>query len=201
MIELKVLQAIRLKGRVTEADLTASVDADPASVVSTIAQLSDAGYVIAGKAFKISPEGRARLDELLAEERSKLDQAAIAAIYKDFRGINAEFKALVSDWQLKDGEPNTHDDPGYDQAVLSRLDVVHERVLPIIAAASRQISRLNAYADKLSASLSKIKAGETMWFTRPIIDSYHTVWFELHEELILAAGLTREDEAKAGHAQ
>jgi hypothetical protein len=27
------------------------------------------------------------------------------------------------------------------------------------------------------------------------------VWFELHEELIVAAGLTREDEAKAGHAQ
>jgi hypothetical protein len=34
-----------------------------------------------------------------------------------------------------------------------------------------------------------------------IIDSYHTVWFELHEELILATGLTREDEAKAGHAE
>jgi hypothetical protein len=49
--------------------------------------------------------------------------------------------------------------------------------------------------------MSKLKAGDTMWFTRPIIDSYHTVWFELHEELILVAGLTREDEAKAGHAQ
>jgi hypothetical protein len=36
--------------------------------------------------------------------------------------------------------------------------------------------------------------------TRPIIDSYHTVWFELHEELIQAAGRSREDEAKAGHA-
>jgi hypothetical protein len=46
-----------------------------------------------------------------------------------------------------------------------------------------------------------VKSGDTTWLTRPIIDSYHTVWFELHEELILAAGLTREDEAKAGHAQ
>jgi hypothetical protein len=26
------------------------------------------------------------------------------------------------------------------------------------------------------------------------------VWFELHEELIQAAGRSREDEAKAGHA-
>jgi hypothetical protein len=49
--------------------------------------------------------------------------------------------------------------------------------------------------------LAKIRAGETMWFTRPIIDSYHTVWFELHEELIRAVGLTREDEAKSGQGQ
>jgi hypothetical protein len=30
-----------------------------------------------------------------------------------------------------------------------------------------------------------------MWLARPLIDSYHTVWFELHEELILATGRTR----------
>jgi hypothetical protein len=40
-----------------------------------------------------------------------------------------------------------------------------------------------------------------MWVSCPLVDSYHTVWFELHEELILAAGLTREAEAKAGDAQ
>jgi hypothetical protein len=43
-------------------------------------------------------------------------------------------------------------------------------------------------------------AGDTTWLARPIIDSYHTVWFELHEELIAASGLTREEEARAGHA-
>jgi hypothetical protein len=54
---------------------------------------------------------------------------------------------------------------------------------------------------KLQTALDNIHAGETMWLARPLIDSYHTVWFELHEELILAAGLTRESEAKSGHAQ
>lgn len=201
MSELKTLQAIRLKGRVSEADLVATVDEDPASVATTIASLSDAGLVIAGNTLRLSPEGRARLTDLLAEERSTIDRAAIAAAYDDFRGVNAEFKALVSDWQLKDGEPNSHDDSDYDAAVLARLEAVHQRVLPIIAAAATQVARLDAYAEKLSAALTKLKAGDLMWFTRPIMDSYHTVWFELHEELILVAGLTREDEAKAGHAQ
>jgi hypothetical protein len=48
--------------------------------------------------------------------------------------------------------------------------------------------------------LDKVKSGDTTWLARPIIDSYHTVWFELHEELIAASGLTREEEARAGHA-
>mgnify|MGYP001178309483 CR=1 FL=1 len=33
-----------------------------------------------------------------------------------------------------------------------------------------------------------------------IADSYHTVWFELHKELITLAGLNHEVEARAGHA-
>jgi hypothetical protein len=53
----------------------------------------------------------------------------------------------------------------------------------------------------LQTALDKVKAGENSWLTRPLIDSYHTVWFELHEELILSVGLTREQAAKSGDAQ
>jgi hypothetical protein len=198
--ELKVLQAVRLKGRVNPADLAATVDEDPATVAKTIEELTEAGLLVEGRTLRLSPDGRTRLTELLAEERKSIDADALAAAYDDFRSVNAEFKALVSDWQLKDGEPNPHDDAGYDAAVLARLDDVHQQVVPIIAAAAAQVPRLSAYSDKLAGALANVKAGDTVWLTRPIIDSYHTVWFELHEELILAAGLTREEEAKAGHA-
>jgi hypothetical protein len=201
MDELKVLQAARLKGRVTPADLAATVDTDSASAAATIAELTEAGFLVAGKALKLSPEGRQRLNTLLAAELSGVDNDAIANAYSDFRGVNAEFKALVADWQLKDGAPNTHEDADYDAGVLARLASVHERVTPIVAAAAAQLPRLGSYSDKLAAALKKVQAGDSVWFTRPLIDSYHTEWFELHEELILAAGLTREGEAKAGHAQ
>jgi hypothetical protein len=78
---------------------------------------------------------------------------------------------------------------------------VHESALPILASASVHLQRLDAYSAKLATALDKIHAGDTTWFTRPLVDSYHTVWFELHEELIDAAGLTREAEAEAGHAE
>jgi hypothetical protein len=200
MSELKVLQAVRLKGRVNPADLAATVDEDPVTVATTIEELTESGLLIAGKTLRLSPDGRTRLAGLLAAERASIDPDALAAAYDEFRSVNVDFKSLVSDWQLRDGEPNPHDDAGYDAAVLTRLEEVHQRVLPIIAAAAAQLPRLRAYSDKLAGALANIAAGDTVWLTRPIIDSYHTVWFELHEELILAAGLTREQEAKAGHA-
>jgi hypothetical protein len=200
MSELTVLRAVRLKGRVSEADLVATLDEDPAGVAETLAQLTTAGLLVEGKTFRISRKGRERLNALLAEERSGVDQNALSKSYDDFRAVNDEFKALVSDWQVKNGQLNSHDDLDYDAAVLNRLNEVHRQVLPVIARVTVLLPRLNSYAKKLDSALAKVRAGDTVWLARPIIDSYHTVWFELHEELIAASGLTREEEARAGHA-
>jgi hypothetical protein len=200
MSEFTALQAVRLKGRVTEADLVATLGEDAADVAATLAQLTAAGLLVEGKTFRISPEGRERLNALLAKERSSVDQNALAKTYGDFRVVNNEFKALVSDWQIKDGQPNSHEDTEYDAAILNRLDNLHQQVLPIAATITTLLPRLSAYGAKLNSAVDKVKAGDTTWLTRPIIDSYHTVWFELHEELIGASGLSREEEARAGRA-
>jgi hypothetical protein len=199
--ELAVLQAVRLKGRVSLADLAATLGERTDDVAGTVERLTKSGLLIDGKALRVSPEGRVRLDELLVAERKQIDTAALAAAYADFRAVNAEFKALVTDWQLKDGRPNAHDDTAYDAAVLARLDDVHQRVTPIVTAAAAQLPRLSRYSAKLQAALDNVRGGDTAWLSRPLIDSYHTVWFELHEELIVGAGLTRESEAKSGDAQ
>jgi hypothetical protein len=202
--ELPVLQAVRLKGRVRPADLAATLGRHLGDIADTLERLIASGLLVDGAALRISPSGRARLQELLTEERAGIDPAAMAAAYHEFGPVNADFKALVTDWQLKggaEGTPNTHDDAEYDAAVLARLDGVHARVLPIIAAAAAQVPRLSAYSAKLGAALDKVKAGDTAWLARPLVDSYHTVWFELHEELIGTMGMTREEAARSGDAQ
>jgi hypothetical protein len=200
MNELELLQGLRLKGRVGIADLAATLASEPDAVGSAVEELAQSGLVLSGKTLKLSPTGRERLSELLAAERSQTDHSAVAAIYAAFRPVNAEFKALIADWQVKDGQPNPHDDASYDEAVLARLEPVHEGALALIAEAAAHVPRLRAYAEKLSSALDRVRAGDLIWLTRPIIDSYHTVWFELHEELIGVAGLTRHEEAHAGHA-
>jgi hypothetical protein len=201
MDELALLQAVRLKGRVRPADLAATLEQEEDAVGAAVEDMAEAGLLVPGKAVRLTPEGKERLAGLLAEERRGIDGPAIARIYYEFRPVNRALKALVSDWQIRGGGPNDHTDADYDAAVLARLERVHDAILPILASASEQLPRLDAYTAKLSTAMHKIRAGDPTWFARPVVDSYHTVWFELHEELIGAAGLTREDEEGAGHAE
>lgn len=188
MVELKVLQAVRLKGEVNAADLAATVDEDATTVADAIAASTEAGLLLpAGRELKLSPDGRSRLEWLLKQERAGIDRTAMASAYEEFRSANADFKIVVSDWTLRDGEPNPHDDADYDAGVLDRLERVHQRVLAVISTAGQQIPRLAGYADKLDGALQRIRTGDTAWLTEPVVDSYHTAWFELHEELLLAA--------------
>ena len=192
MTELAVLQAVRLKGRISRDGLSTTLGSE--DVGGTVDGLVEAGLLVDGPTLRISPEGRVRLEELLTCERRQVNVPAIVAAYGQFHSVNGEFKALVTDWQLRGGQPNPHDDADYDAAVLARLDEVHHRVSRIVDAAAAELPRLGGYTAKLQTALDRVRAGETMWLSRPLIDSYHTVWFELHEELILAAGRTREDE-------
>ena len=43
-------------------------------------------------------------------------------------------------------------------------------------------------------------AGDGRYVASPRVDSYHGIWFELHEDLIQLAGRTRADEVAAGRA-
>ena len=46
------------------------------------------------------------------------------------------------------------------------------------------------------ARLDRVQGGDTDWFTKPMIASYHTVWFELHEDLLCTLGIERGSEGE-----
>ena len=130
-----------------------------------------------------------------------MDAEAMKSVYEEFTAVNGDFKQLASDWQMRGEEPNDHGDPAYDQTVMDRLPDIHRRVSPVLEPRGAIAPRLAPYRRRLQGALEKVQEGDTTWLLKPLIDSYHTVWFELHEELIGLAGLTREAEAASGRAQ
>jgi pyruvate,orthophosphate dikinase len=200
--ELAVLRTLRLKGRATTDELVAASGADPESVESIAGGLLESGGAKEMRgALVLMPPARERLEALLAAEREGVDQDALRALYEEFTDVNGDFKLLATDWQMRGEDVNDHSDADYDKTVLDRLPGIHARVIPIVGRVAQQSPRLARYGDRLTAALNKVQGGEHEWLLKPLIDSYHTVWFELHEELISLAGLTRLEEAAAGRAQ
>jgi hypothetical protein len=199
---LAVLRAVRMKGRPTSANIAGATGAAEADSTAALIALAGAGHLVEkNDRFRLTREGKEALEATLAEERSGIDTDALKGIYDDFIPLNGDFKQMVTDWQQKDGEPNDHTDADYDAAVLARLDDVDARFVPIVDRAIALAPRLAPYKPRFANALEKVRAGDHPWFLRPIIDSYHTVWFEFHEELIGLAGLSRAEEAAAGRAE
>ncbi|QLY30203.1 pyruvate, phosphate dikinase [Nocardia huaxiensis] len=200
--ELALLRLVGIKGRVNADNLAASLGAEVDEIAARCMDLVASGLCASTPAgYRLTPEGRPRLERLLTEERGTVDHAAITAAYDEFCVYNADLKVIITDWQMTDAATvNDHADADYDAAVLARLTATHERLRPLIGRLGAIAPRLSRYLDRLDRAVERIGAGDHTYVARPIMDSYHTVWFELHEDLIGLCGLTRAEEAAAGRA-
>jgi hypothetical protein len=81
--------------------------------------------------------------------------------------------------------------------VIDRLQQLHERAAPLVRRVARSVPRFEPYPPRLRAAIVRVDEGDHDWFTSPRIDSYHTVWMQLHEDLLLALGRRREDEPQS----
>jgi hypothetical protein len=57
----------------------------------------------------------------------------------------------------------------------------------------RVVPRFGGYRSRLADALDKI-SDDRAWLASPRCDSYHTVWMELHEDLLMPVGVSRLDE-------
>lgn len=123
--------------------------------------------------------------------------ASFAAAYERFDVVNVELKQLMTDWQTLDvggkSVPNDHSSPEHDAAAIDRLADLHERAEKVLAALFAGLPRLASYRHKLTAALERAEDGDIEWVSGAKIESYHTVWFELHEDLLRILGRAREE--------
>ncbi|HEY2060440.1 MAG TPA: hypothetical protein VGH57_18870 [Amycolatopsis sp.] len=199
--EMRVLRALQLKGLPAERELAAATGVHSGALRQLLSAMPEWCAEERGR-FRLTPAGRDRLDRELAAERDRVDRSGLLASYDRFVVHNAVAKRIFTDWQLiDDTTANDHGDPGYDARVIGRLAGLHEDARADLAGIVGLVPRLAPYPRRLAEALHRVRGGEPAWLTSPLVDSYHTVWFELHEELLGLTGLVRADEAAAGRAE
>lgn len=203
---LLVLHGLRLKGHAAAAALAESAGIATTEVESWLERLAADGLVVhreTPEGWSLTPAGRAEQARLVGRE---IDAAgvrpAIEGAYARFRALNGAVLDACSRWQVREiagtDVVNDHRDPAYDARVVDDLAALHSRVEPLCDDLAGALERYRPYGDQLSRAVAKVEAGERDWFTKPRLPSYHTVWFELHEDLLTTLGLDRTAEADDG---
>jgi hypothetical protein len=194
----RVLHALRVKGFAKVdvlADLTALPAADVEQHLTSLQHDELALFREARALWQLSPGGRAVHAEMLAEDVA--DQQLVEDLqkpYATFLATNEQFKELCGEWQLRDGSPNDHSDPAYDAAVVAKLADIDAAARPVCSTFAEIMDRFSPYGPRLGDALAKVQAGDHHLFTGVMCNSYHDVWMELHEDLILTLGIDRAKE-------
>lgn len=148
--------------------------------------------------WTLMPAGRTEIERLASEELDAVGCREVAqSTYEQFLKLNSRMLQTCTDWQVKDVDANVlndHTDADYDAGVIADLAELDAGVQPLCNDLASHLSRFAIYAPRFTSALDKVRAGETKWFTGPIIESHHTVWFEFHEDLLATLGIDRASE-------
>ncbi|MGR8950290.1 MAG: hypothetical protein ACU84Q_19775 [Gammaproteobacteria bacterium] len=194
-----VMHGVAIKKHGTAAAIAGIIDR-PVELVNAVIESAVAGdrIIDADGKYMLSPAGHM----IVASEYSRFcgdlreDQGFVQA-YEQFELINAELKQLITDWQTMEvgGKRvnNDHSDKDYDAEIIDRLGDLHERFEPILNRMVSTLARMKVYREKLELALENAEDGKIEWVSAADIESYHTVWFEMHEDLLRVLGRVRDE--------
>jgi hypothetical protein len=193
------LHGLAIKKHASPQDIAELVGLDVASVETLLSEAAERGRVArAGGKFMLTAPAqmalRSEYSRIYADQRAS---AAMNAAYADFEKVNAQLKQVITDWQTMDlggGKvANDHSNRDYDCTIIDRLGGLHERSEPILKRMTAELPRLASYWKMLSIAIENAEDGAIEWVSDARIASYHTVWFEMHEDLLRVLGRERDE--------
>jgi pyruvate,orthophosphate dikinase len=202
----QVLRTLAVRGYGTPDVIAEALGATVQDIEALLGELIAAGEAaFAGGMATPTTPGRERGCALIAEDGRIGGIEHAEALLDAFVPLDKAIKDIVQAWQLvptESGEPvfNDHTDDAYDRAVLDRVAGLHATATRDLLPYTKSFVRLQIYLARLDTAAAKVAAGNGQYIASPRLDSYHSVWFELHEELIGLAGTTRSAEVEAGRA-
>lgn len=190
-LTLTTLHVLKIKGRASVEEVAASTSSTPEEAAELLSQFAADELVVertGGRrpGWMLSPTGRARHEELLAEGLDDEAKEQLAQAYEGFLALNATVKEISSRWQSVD------DDAGRFE-LIEDVHEIHDDAVDSLNRAGEVSPRFTRYGERLSEALEQVET-DPRFMVSPAVDSYHTVWFEAHEDFLLTLGRTREAE-------
>ncbi len=147
--------------------------------------------------WTLTERGRDEDCRVLAEELAGTGaRGAVEQAHRAFQPLNARVVRACTDWQLRplgsdQLAANDHDDPTWDGRVLRELTVIDGELDRLVGGLAVLLPRFGDYPGRFSAALARARAGQVQWVAGIGVMSCHTVWMQLHEDLLSTLGIAR----------
>jgi len=200
-VEFLVLHGLAVKKAGTAEAVADILGEDPGCVGPALEASVESGRAVEARGmFMATPAGRGWLIEGYGAVFGPFRAAPEATeAYERFERINRDLLRLFTEWQMmpagNETVPNDHSDAEYDNRIVDRLGALHERAERPLEQFAALEPRLGQYRRRLENAHDRVLAGEHEFVSGAKVDSYHTVWFELHEDLLRMLGREREEQA------
>ena len=205
-VDLLVLHGVRIKGMADTNAVSRRICLDADTVDELLLDHESRGWVrrvgfadVSG--WALTELGREQDNRSLAVELAQAGaRDSVAQAHAAFVELNSRFLTAITNWQIRPipGDPlavNDHSDWRWDENVLKSLAGLSRSMRPIGDQLADDLSRFGGYPDRFRAALERVDRGQRNWVDGSRIDSCHTVWFELHEDLLSTLGLERGEGA------
>ena len=203
---LLALHAVRVKGFADDRTVAKRYGLDLAEVTEHLLDFEAFGWV--RKAGFLDLNGWSMTDRGRTENESQLRaelaaagaKGAVRAAYAGFLADNGRLMRACTNWQMRPvgGDPlavNDHTDWPWDERVLRELRQLELRLHEVVAELGGVLTRFEGYDVRFGAALDRVDQGDLSWVNKVREDSCHTVWMELHEDLLATLGLERSSES------
>ena len=180
-----------------QKDIENNIEMDREKIREVLNDLVRKGFVRrVDDQWQIEHAGREEMKRLRREVlESSGRREEVLSYCKEFEKLNTWFKDLVTRWQVKNEGgmlvPNDHSDPEYDLAIIRELGELHRKTVDVLEKLSKVLPILKTYITRLNRALNLVMRGEIEYLSGVDVQSYHNIWFELHEGLLRLSGLKR----------
>ena len=147
--------------------------------------------------WSLTESGRVEGERRVTDELERTGaRPVVEAAHVAFERLNDRVLQTLTRWQIRPRSwdqlaANDHDDVRWDERVLDELASYGRRLRPLCAGLTAALDRFRGYDDRYAAALARAEAGQRAWVDGAGLDSCHTVWIQLHEDLLATLGLER----------
>lgn len=196
------LHAVRLLGFADAPKVAARFGLGPAETEEWLLDFEAYGWVQRSSfgettGWSLTDSGRRENESRLAAELDEIGaRPVLTDVHERFVPLNGRFLEAMTRWQTRPlpgnaMAANDHTDFGWDDRVFTTLASLGRRLEPLNAALADVLDRFDGYVERYERALARTENGEYHWADGISVDSCHTVWMQLHEDLIASLGLVR----------